>query len=332
MRWKAIKNIQVKLNLKERVRRMFTKPVEITGNDRVVDFINSVDAEKQKDDQMANFYNSDTYKRNLIDRECEKGKNACLKYVIGNCYKNAVPLSDEYKNACGDDLIAKAGDHLPENLMMYFKETIKKGNCSDCCKKVVEAVCKEVDQKYIDPRIDPKKYKPEELVFKMDPDMQKRMDVVAQDMNLDDVSGLINNSVKSTAESEIKRAREEKEKNKELEKELANDLNMTSEAAIDHELQKRGYRDSKVFQPTLMQGIMIGNAERAESLMQENYTYHALDDYGLVSDNNNAMYAAFVESVCEYTWFVLEETMLRKRPYTLREVNDMAQEYAMGRR
>ena len=73
---------------------MFTKPVEITGNDRVVDFINSVDKEKQKDDQMAAFYNSDAYKRNLANNECEKGKNECLKYVLGNCYKNAVPLSD----------------------------------------------------------------------------------------------------------------------------------------------------------------------------------------------------------------------------------------------
>lgn len=311
---------------------MFTKPVEIAGNDRVVDFINACDKEKQKDDQMAAFYNSDTYKRNLIDNECKKGKNECLKYVIGNCYKNAVPLSDEYKSACGDDLMGKACDHMPDDLVMYFKEGIKKGTCGERCRKVVEAVCKEVDQKYADPRLDPKNYKPEELVFKMDPDMQKRMDVVSKDMELDDISGLVNKTVQSTAESEINRARDEKRQDKELEHELSNNLNVTSESAIDRELSLRGRNKSRVFKPTLMQGIMIGNADRADSLMKENYTYHALDNFGLVSDNNDAMYAAFVESVAEYTWLELENTLLRKRPYNLRERELMASEYAMGKR
>ena len=240
---------------------MLTKPVEITGNDRVVDFINSVDTEKQKDDQMAAFYNSDAYKRNLANNECEKGKNECLKYVLGNCYKNAVPLSDEYKNACGDELKQKCCGHLPEDLVMYFKEGIKKGTCGDRCKKVYEVVCKEMEQKYADPKMDPKNYKPEELVFKMDPEMQKRMDVVSQDMELDDISGLIKSTVKSTAESEIKRAKEEKRQDKALEHELSSNMNMTSEAVIDAELQRRGYNKPRIFQPNLMQGIMIGSVK-----------------------------------------------------------------------
>ena len=311
---------------------MFTKPVEISGTDKVVDFINSVDQEKQKDDQMAAFYNSDTYKRNLLDKECDKGKNMCLKYVIGNCYQNAVPLSDEYKNACGSDLCDKGTDHLPDDLLMYFKETIKKGTCGDRCKKVVEAVCKEVDKQYMDKRLDPKNYKPEELVFKMDPEMQTRMDVISKDMEIDGITNLIRDTVKSTAESEITRAREEKEKNKELEKELANDLNVTSESAIDRELQMRGMNQKKFFQPTLLQGIMIGNADRSEELMKESYTYHALEDYGLKTDNNDPMYAAFVESVAEYTWNVFEESFLNKKKKPLREIQNIAYEYAMGKR
>lgn len=311
---------------------MFTKPVEITGNDRVVDFINSVDKEKQKDDQMAAFYNSDAYKRNLANNECEKGKNECLKYVLGNCYKNAVPLSDEYKNACSDELNKKCCGHLPEDLVMYFKEGIKKGTCGDRCKKVFEAVCKEMEQKYADPKMDPKNYKPEELVFKMDPEMQKRMDVVSQDMELDDISGLIKNTVKSTAESEINRAKEERRQDKALEHELSSNMSMTSESAINAELECRGYNKRRIFQPNLMQGIMIGNVDRAESLMQENYTYHALDDYGLVSENNDAMYAAFVESVEEMTWLIFEETLLNKKGRNLDEVRRLANEYAMGRR
>ena len=311
---------------------MFTKPVEISGTDKVMDFINSVDQEKQKDDQMAAFYNSDVYKRNLLDAECDKGKNACLKYVIGNCYQNAVPLSDEYKNACGSDLCAKGTDHLPEDLLMYFKETIKKGTCGDRCRKVVEAVCKEVDKQYMDKRLDPKNYKPEELVFKMDPEMQTRMDIISKDMEIDDITDLIRNTVKSTAESEITRAREEKEKNKELEKELANDLNVTSESAIERALQMRRKNDASVFQPTLLQGIMIGNAERSEDLMTESYTYHALEEYGLTTDNNDPMYAAFVESVAEYTWNVFEESFLNNKKKPLREIRNLASEYAMGKR
>ena len=158
------------------------------------------------------------------------------------------------------------------------------------------------------------------------------MDVVSQDMELDDISGLIKNTVKSTAESEINRAKEEKRQDKALEHELSSNMNMTSESAIDAELQRRGYNKPRIFQPNLMQGIMIGNVERADTLMQENYTYHALDDYGLVSENNDAMYAAFVESINEMTWLVFEETVLNKYPRNLDETKRLANEYAMGKR
>ena len=109
-------------------------------------------------------------------------------------------------------------------------------------------------------------------------------------------------------------------------------MNMTSEAAIDAELQRRGYNKPRIFQPNLMQGIMIGNVDRADSLMQESYTYHALDDYGLTSENNDAMYAAFVESINEMTWLVFEETVLNKYPRNLDETKRLANEYAMGKR
>lgn len=309
---------------------MYVKPVEVTGKEKVLNFIESVDLEREREREMHMFHNSDVYKRNLMDKECEKGKEKCLRHIMSRCYRNAIPLSDEYKCAMCHDLDCDIDRHCPNGLLFYFREGIKKGSCGPRCKKLYEAVCKEVDQSYEDKMIHPEKYKEEDLVFKMDPEMQTRMDVLAQDMELDDITDLINRSVKSSTESEIRRAREEKEKNKALEKELANDLNINTESAIESALELRGLNRPSVYQPTLMEGIMISRTKEAENGMFESYTYHALEDYGMDTDENSKMYQAMVESVKEYTWITMENSFMRAKPRNMKEMRSLANDYALG--
>lgn len=307
---------------------MYVKPVEVAGKDRVLSFIESVDLERERDREMEMFRHSDVYKRNLMNKECEKGKEECLRHVMGKCYRNAIPLSDEYKAAMCNDLDGDIDKHCPNGLLFYFREGLKKGSCGPRCKKLYEAVCKEVDQSYEDKMVHPEKYKEEDLVFKMDPEMQTRMDVLAQDLELDDITDLINRSVKSSTESEIRRAREEKEKNKELEKELASDLSINTESAINDALEIRGLNRPRIYQPSVFEGIMISRTKEAENGMYESYTYHALEDYGLDTDENSKMYQAMVESVKEFTWVTMEDAFLRAKPRDLKERRTLANEYA----
>ena len=305
---------------------MLMKP-EIQGKQKVFDFMAAVDAEREKERQHSAFRNSETYKRNLVDRECERGKEECLRYVVQNCYRNAMPLSDEYKNSICTDLSSDLDTHCPKGLLYYFREAIKKGQCGDRCRRMVEAVCKEVDSSYSDKKLAPAKYDEKDLVFRMDPDMQQRVDYISQNLSLDDVSDLIRQSVKSTTISEVRRAKDEREQSEALQRDLANDLSIQNEAAIDAELQRRGYADRKFFQPTLFQGMVMGKMQDPVVAM-ESYTYHALEDIGMPGEESSPEYNAFVEAVKDYTWFTLESAFFRKRPFDVRYEQNLAREYA----
>ena len=166
----------------------------------------------------------------------------------------------------------------------------------------------------------------------MDDNIEKKIDITTQDLELDDLSQIIANNVKSTAAAEITRAKREKDNAKALESELANDLSITSESAIDFALELRGLKDKQVFQPSLFEGIMIGKLDQL-SLMAESvnsvYLYNALADYGM-SDNNSFASPeeiAFVESVREYTLLNMSKA-LKLENFTLSTIREMAQDYA----
>lgn len=300
---------------------------EIQGKQKVFNFMAAVDAEREREKQKNDFRNSEVYKRNLVNSECERGKEECLRHIIQNCYRNAMPLSDEYKQAICGNLSSSIDDHCPKGLLFYFKEAIRRGTCGNRCKKMVEAVCKEVESSYCDKKLSPLKYNESDLVFKMDPDMQKRIDYISQDLSLDDVSDLIRQSVKSTTLSEVRRAKDERKQTEDLQRDLANDLSIQNESAIETELQRRGLMTRKFFQPSLMQGMVIGNLNKTD-VVNESYTYHALEDIGVSGEENTAEYQAMVEAVKEYTWYELENAFFRNRPYDMRYRNALAKEYA----
>ena len=298
--------------------------------EKVFHFIDTVDAQIRRNEDMNAFRNSDVYKLNLSKKECERGKEECLRHIIQKFYRGATPLSDEYKDAKFNDLCCDIDKHCPKGLLFYFREAIRKGECGKRCQKMIEGVEQAVESSYKDKMIHPEKYNEEDLVFRMDPDMQAHMDLLSKDLELEDISDLVRRSVQSTTMSEVKRAKEEKEQNQELEKELADDLSVTSESTLEYALSKRGLNQPKLFQPTLMHGILIGAADRVGDAVTESYNYHALEDYGLEGEQNSPMYEAFVECIREYTWLTLENSMFRKRPRTLLETRKMADEYARG--
>lgn len=300
------------------------------GRDKVFSFIESVDAEIRRTEDMNAFRNSDVYKFNLSKKECERGKEECLRHIIQKFYRGATPLSDEYKDAKYNDFCKDIDKHCPNGLLFYFREAIRRGNCGKRCQKMVEGVERAVEDAYKDKLVHPENYNEDDLVFRMDPDMQTHMDLLSQDLELDDVTDMVRRSVQSTTISEVKRAKEEKERNQELEKELANDLSVTSESAVQYALSRKGLNQPRIFQPTLLQGILIGATDKIGDTVTESYNYHALEEYGLEGEQNSPMYEAFTEGIREYTWLVLEDTVFHKRPRPLYDTKRLADEYARG--
>ena len=168
----------------------------------------------------------------------------------------------------------------------------------------------------------------------MDDDTEQKLNVINRDLELDDLSQIISDNVRVTAASEIARAKAEKEKIKEVERELSDNLSVNNESAIETELELRGMSKKKFFQPSLFEGIMINklNNVTAESA-SSTYLYDTLEMYGMTESTVDKFATpeeiAFTESVREYTLLNIVKSLKLENCFNnLQNIRDLATEYA----
>ena len=300
---------------------------------KVLNFIDQIESERQQKAQDNELTNSLEYKYKCLDRAKEDCKKQCLSKIFEKFYRDSIPLNDEYKNSCSEDIKSDIPGFVKnrgyDDLVYYVGEAIRNG--SEAASNIMKSVQSIVNETFRDKEMNIADYQASDLVFKMDDATEKKINVVTQDLELDDLSEIIANNVKSTVVAEIKRAKREKEEAKALEAELANDLTVKDDTTLEFALELRGLKDKKIFQPSLFEGIMIGKLEKS-SLIQESgssvYLYNALSDYGI----NNQSFAsaeevALVESVREYTLLNISKA-LRLENFNLGMIRELAQDYA----
>ena len=257
--------------------------------------------------------------------------------VFAKLYRDAVPLSDDYKVAHRDDLDDEIREFIsaraPQgDIEYYVREAIKKG--SKPAKDIQESVDRIVNNFYAEKAMDINKWNVEDLVFRTGEDTQQKINAITQDLALDDVTQIIRDNVKSSAISEITRAKKEKQQIEELENELSNDMKVKTEEAIDYRLALAGLTERKVFNPSLFQGIMIGKVNQLTKMqesgtLRSDFLYNTLEDYGMMESTQEPSIEerAFVESVKELTKIQLIKTLCMER-FNLQDIRDMALEYA----
>ena len=309
-------------------------------NDRertVLDFMDRV-KQKRRDEQKENeFKQSSTYKLRELDKQEKKARCDCANMVFAKLYRDAVPLSDDYKVAHKDHLDNEIREFIsaraPQgDIEYYVREAIKKG--SKPAKDIQESVDRIVNNFYAEKAMDINKWNVEDLVFRTGEDTQQKINAITQDLALDDVTQIIRDNVKSSAISEITRAKKEKQEIEELENELSNDMKVKTEEAIDYRLALAGLTERKVFNPSLFQGIMIGKVNQLTEMQESgtlgsDFLYNTLEDYGMMESTQEPSIEerAFVESVKELTKIQLIKTLCMER-FKLQDIRDMASEYA----
>lgn len=309
-------------------------------NDRertVLDFMDRV-KQKRRDEQKENeFKQSSTYKLRELDKQEKKARCDCTNMIFAKLYRDAVPLSDDYKVAHRDDLDNEIREFIsaraPQgDIEYYVREAIKKG--SKPAKDIQESVDRIVNNFYAEKAMDINKWNVEDLVFRTGEDTQQKINAITQDLALDDVTQIIRDNVKSSAISEITRAKKEKQEIEELENELSNDMKVKTEEAIDYRLALAGLTERKVFNPSLFQGIMIGKVNQLTEMQESgtlgsDFLYNTLEDYGMMESTQEPSIEerAFVESVKELTKIQLIKTLCMER-FKLQDIRDMASEYA----
>ena len=306
------------------------------NNTKVLNFIDELEQKRRNEVDNNRFKDSISYKYNCLNNAKKDGVEECLSKSFEKFYLDAIPLNDEYKTANHDDLCNDVHDFIKKNgaksMTYYVGEARKK---SPVMKKLYESVEKLVDDKFKEKEEKINETKPElDLVFKMDGETEKKIDVINQDLELDDIAKVISDNVRNTAMSEINRAKEEKENMKQIETDLANDVNVKSEAAIERELSLRGINQKAVFQPSLFEGIMIGKMNKLSYTTESTddvYLYNAMKDYTGAfyegGDSATPEEIAFVESVRELTLLSMERALKIKK-YSLQDIKNLANEYA----
>ena len=303
----------------------------------VLDFMDRV-KQKRRDEQKENeFKQSSTYKLRELDKQEKKARCDCTNMVFAKLYRDAVPLSDDYKVAHRDDLDDEIREFIsaraPQgDIEYYVREAIKKG--SKPAKDIQESVDRIVNNFYAEKAMDINKWNVEDLVFRTGEDTQQKINAITQDLALDDVTQIIRDNVKSSAISEITRAKKEKQEIEALENELSNDMKVKTEEAIDYRLALAGLTERKVFNPSLFQGIMIGKVNQLTEMqesgtLESDFLYNTLEDYGMMESTQEPSIEerAFVESVKELTKIQLIKTLCMER-FKLQDIRDMASEYA----
>lgn len=305
---------------------------------KVLSFMEAVEEERKIQEAEDAFRMSDDYKLKVLNDEEKKAKDVCLNTLLVNVCKDATPLSPDYKTAYNGDLDKAFSDFIqtrcPNGIEFYVKEAIKRG--SPFAKRVMEAVNDLVNKEFNDKSLNVDKLNVDDLVFKCNDDNQKKINIIGQELELPEIAEIIKDNVKNTALSEIERAKKNKEDLKNLESELANDVRINNQEALESALEFHDVGTKKDYKPSLFNAVMINKINTVKPLYeageyQDVYLYDALEEYGHGSANDT-LYAtpseiAFVEAVTEYTGLSVLKA-LKLESFDKRRVDDLAYEYA----
>lgn len=304
---------------------------------KVMNFMDQVEKQKLGEREDDKFKSSTNYKLRMLEKHQNEAKDICLDSILSRIYKDAIPLNDEYKSSYNDDIDnafkAFMDQRCPKGLEYYVKEGIRKG--SPFAKKVLEAVDNLVKEEYRDRAFNIENIESDDLVFNSNDDVQKKLDVIYQDLSASELSSVIKDNVKQTALSEIRRAKKEKEEQKRIESELANDVNVTDQTAVESALQLMDINKPKDYVPSLFTGIMINKLDKIQPKFESGNTdvnlYGTLEIYGKESEETFATVdeVVFVETVLEYTALNVLKG-LRLESFNKFEVERLAQQYAQG--
>ena len=198
--------------------------------------------------------------------------------------------------------------------------------------KVQEEVDNLIDNHYADKELNIDQVDPDELVFKADDNMLKRIDVIGKDLGTDDISAQIKDNVKQAVMSEINRAKAEKSELKKLEDELANDNNVNTPAAVESAISINNFKKDKFYTPTLFESMVIHSynnlmKEKEEGTYESKNTYGTIKEFSENSDMDEILDRAFIESVKEYTCFSMLNA-LKMESFTPKQIREIAIEYA----
>lgn len=242
--------------------------------ERIFDFMDEVKRRREQEEREKEIANRPETKLRKLELTKKAGVDQCLNTVMGTLYRNSLPVNSllpqstcingsiqhlqnpmELQDQMGDFLNGRSGGN---GTSYYVHEAIKRTN-SPALKRLMEGCTRIVNEQYADKTANPETITDEDFSFKLSGESEEKMNELMDSLQLNDLSEVIRQNVKTTAINEIEAAKSEKETRDSLEKELASNDDLTTESAIDAYLKANNLaRPTNFYQPSLFEGILIG--------------------------------------------------------------------------
>jgi hypothetical protein len=302
------------------------------NDNKVIQFMNNIDAEEQRKRDMADIRNTDAYKLRALDKSKSDMCDHCVKDIMCTIYKKALPLNDDYKTACSKDIQNYFDDFISSKcntlngMTVYITDACKR---SPFAKKMLEKVDELIKDEYLDKELNIDNIDPDELVFKSSKPLQKKLDMVKSELSTDEISDAIKTNVLNSATAEINKAKEAKARMKQLETEFSQNPNIDTPEKVESALEMAGINTGKeIYTPSLFEGIMINKVEALkESTDPIPNIYGTMSVFREGNAPTTNMDLAFIESVKEYTALSTLKA-LKLESFSKRDVEMMAESYA----
>lgn len=259
-----------------------------TRADRVMSFINAKSNELNAIKARDAHDNNPQIKMNCLNREYQNAPSDCIDTVLGRMYKNALPFddpnrygSDEEARSAIHDYIARRTDG--KNSEWYVREALKRNPGNKTLQGVLNEARESAKKFYQEKSKNIGEIKLQDINYNkylQEDDVNR----ITMKLELDEISQIIHNNVQNALQAEIDKARAEEEYHQQIEDQLASDPNVVDDASMESAMQKIRFDNTpKVYQPSLMEAILVGKAQAMQESTQDEVMNESIREYTMLS-------------------------------------------------
>lgn len=254
---------------------------------KVLDFINAKNKELSAVNSQNALDNDPALKMKKLNDECKKGTSICIDTILGRLYKDALPFDDPKKNCSDDEMRDEIHDYIArrtggKNSEYYVREGIKRTN-SKTLKELLN-VSESISSNFYREKVkDLGSIRVKDLNF--NPNISTDdMNKITRKLELDEISDIIMNNVQTALKNETDKANRETEYYNNIENQLADNPEVQDDSSMESALEKmRVIGRPTVYQPSLMEAILLGKTKTMKESAGNNIIYEAIEEYTKLS-------------------------------------------------
>lgn len=223
----------------------------------IFNYIDAVVTEKKKQEDIESFNEGTNVKLSVIAKNTDDCRESVVATILGKLYVNSIPLDSDYIDSHETDLIDDFANFLKEKGgCEYIKEAINRTQ-SPKLKRIMECASKIANKYEFNKESNVSQISAKDLDYRQDDEDKKDIENTMDSLEFDNIADVIKQNVKQTIQSEIDKAKQCEQIKNDLQAELSEDDDITSEDDIDNAVELDTVGESTFYEPTLLEAMMV---------------------------------------------------------------------------